>query len=163
MKKFFLLATFILPFGVFAQTNNINPQVQMQNANYYNQIDDSNNSLGNASNEINKDANPIQTNLGNFKQTNPPAQVQQQQSSESVFGLNEKDNNHEKVYCKDCEAVKKALAAAHASSGASHRGKAFSMNQWSKKISGSMYMKMRKTFAHHKKVKTSYEICFNWI
>ena len=163
MKKLFLLSAITLPLGIFAQVNNINPppQSQMQNVNYYDQLDN-NNSLGNASG-INNDINPIQTNIGNFQQqANPPAQVQQKKESGSIFGSEENDNSQGKVKCKDCEEVKKAIASAHASSGVSHHRKSFSVRQWSNRFSGRMNMKMKKMFAHKHKVKTSYAMCFNW-
>ena len=163
MKKFFLLTTIALPLGIFAQVNNINPppQSQMQNVNYYDQLDN-NNSLGNASG-INNDINPIQTNIGNFQQqANPPAQVQQKKESGSIFGSEENDNSQVNVKCKDCEEVKKAIAAAHSSSGASHHRKSFSMKQWSHQFAGRTNMKMKKVFAHHRKIKSNYEVCFNW-
>ena len=161
MKNFFLVSAMILPLGIFAQVNNVNPPPQAQNVNYYDQLDN-NNSLGNASG-INNDINPIQTNIGNFQQqANPPAQVQQKKESGSIFGSEENDNSQNKVKCKDCEEVKKAIAAAHSSSGVSHHRKSFSVKQWSNRFSGRMNMKMKKMFAHEYKVKTSYAMCFNW-
>ena len=77
MKNFFLVSAIILPLGIFAQVNNVNPQAQ--NINYYNQIDENNNSLGNSSGKINDDKNSIQTNIIN-QQANPPMQIQQQKS-----------------------------------------------------------------------------------
>ena len=163
MKNFFLVSAMILPLGIFAQVNHpeINPPPQAQNVNYYDQLDN-NNSLGNASG-INNDINPIQTNIGNFQQqANPPMQIQQQKSSGSIFGSEENDNSQVNVKCKDCDEVKKAIAAAHSSSGSNHRGKSFGIKQWSHQFAGRTNMKMKKMFAHKYKVKTSYAMCFNW-
>jgi len=165
MKKFFLLSAIALPIGLFAQGPNNNPpqQVQqIQTINYINQTIENNNPDESFANKINNDKNPLQINILNSQQANPPAQVQQQQSSGSFFGSDENETNKVKTTgCKDCDAVKKALAASHASSGG-HHGKSFNLQQWSKTISGKIYMKTRKTFARHKKIKTSYEICFHW-
>ena len=163
MKTLLTITTFSLPLGIFAQGNHleINPPPQAQNINYYNQIDE-NNLLGNASG-INNDINPIQTNIGNFQQqANPPAQVQQKKESGSIFGSEENDNSQDKVKCKDCEEVKKAIAAAHSSSGANHHRKSFNIKQWSHQFAGRINMKMKKVFAHHRKIKSNYEVCFNW-
>ena len=166
MKKFFLLTTITLPLGIFAQgaNTNINPpthaqeEQQAQNINYYNKIDENNNSLGNASNGINNDINLIQTNIGNYQQqANPPAQ--QQSSLGNIFGLNDNDNTQGKVKCKDCEEVKQAIKASHAPSSGSYHKKS---KDWKKIFSGRMHMKMKKIFARKHKVKTSYSVCFNW-
>ena len=141
-----LLSTLTLPFGLSAQ-GNANPQVQMQNVNFYVQ--------GNTDNSIN-DNNQIQTNLIE-QQENPPAQ--QQKSSGNVFGS--EDNSSDQANCKDCEAVKKALKAAHSSSGI-HHSKHRGIKTWGTKFSGRMNLKMKKVFAHRHKVRTSYETCFNW-
>ena len=145
MKTLLILSALALPLGTFAQVNNVNPQAQMQNSNYYDQLD------------INDDNSNIQTNPGNA-QANPPAQVQQK-SSGSFFGSNENDNSQGKVHCKDCDAVKKALRASQTSS---HHRNPFNMKKWGNKFSARMNMKMKKIFAHRKKIKTSYEVCFNW-
>ena len=144
-----LLSAIALPIGILAQgsTTNNNPQaqaIQLQNVNYFNKID------------INDD---VETNLGN-QDANPPPQVQQQRTNGSVFGS--EDNTPPKTTgCKDCDAVKKAITASHASSG-SHRGSSFSMKKWSKRFLAKTRIKMQRTFAHHKKIKSSYEVCFNW-
>jgi len=147
----------------FAQgpNTNINPPPQIQNVNYINLIDENNNSLGNASNKINDDVNLIQTNIAIQQQANPPVQVQQQQSSGSIFG-SEENNQSKTTGCKDCDAVKQALKASHISSGTGYQKKSLGIKQWSRTFSGRMYMKMKKTFAHHRKIRTSYEVCFNW-
>jgi hypothetical protein len=92
---------------------------------------------------------------------NPKVQVPQL-SSEDISGANQTDNSHAKTTgCKDCDAVKQAIKASHASSGHPHR-KSFSMKKWGNKLSGRMHMKMQKMLAHRKKIRTSYEICFDW-
>ncbi|MBI3501513.1 MAG: hypothetical protein HY063_06945 [Bacteroidetes bacterium] len=151
MKNLFLISILVLPIGIFAQSNgNGNQQIQMQNVNYYDQIDINNNDA-------------IQTNLGNFsQQANPPAQVQQQKSSGSIFG-SEENNETPKSYCKDCDAVHKALAAAHASSASgTHHRKTSGFKKWCEKFSYNTSLKMKKMFARKYRAKTSYEICFNW-
>ncbi len=160
MKKVFLLATIMIPLGIFAQENgNLNPQVQIQNVNYYNQIDDNNNSLGNVSNKINDDV--TQTNIA-VQQANPPAQ-QQGSSLGNIFSSSENENQQtKKPYCKDCEEVKKAIAAAHSSSESSHNKKSFSIRKWADKFSFNMNAKMKKMFARKYKAHTSFEVCFNW-
>ncbi len=155
MKNFLLLSAPTLPIGMFAQgpnTNNNPPlQVQIQNINYYDQINDNN---------INNDINPIQTNLGNNfqQQANPPAQEEEQQSSGSFFGSNTNNNKP----CDDCDEVKQAIKISHASSGGSHHRKSFSMKKWSRTFSGKMNLKMKKMFAKKYKTKTSFAACFNW-
>ncbi len=159
MKPLLLLSTLALPIGIFAQGNfHANPPAQQaQNINYYDQLDN-NNSLGNASNKINDDA--IQTNIAVQQQANPPAQ--QGSSLGNIFGSVENDNQQaKKPYCKDCEEVKKAIAAAHSSSGSHHR-KAGGLKKWSKKFSYNTRVKMKKIFAHKYRPKTSYEVCFLW-
>ena len=146
MKTILLLSTLTLPLGLSAQ-GNANPQAQIQNVNFYVQ--------GNTDNSLN-DNNPIQTNL-DYQQENP--QVQQQKSFGNFFGS--EDNSSDPAYCKDCEAVKAALKAAHSTSGvrhARHRG----IKTWGNKFSGRMNLKMKKMFARTHKVRTSYETCFNW-
>ena len=145
----------------FAQgpNTNINPPPQAQNVNYYNQIDN-NNSLGNAFNEINNDKNPIQTNIMIQQQANPPAQEQQGSAIGNIFSSNE--NVPQEKPCKDCDEVKQAIKASHASSGGSHHRKSFGMKKWSRVFSGKMHMKMKKVLAKKYKVKTSYALCFNW-
>lgn len=163
--NFLTITALTLPIGMFAQGPNTNiqnnppSQVQMQNINYYNQIDDNNNSLGNAS-IINDDENPIQTNLGNdfHQQGNPPAQEQQQFSLGNIFGSNANDNKP----CTDCDEVKKAIKISHASSGGSHHRKSFSVKKWGKKISYNTNLKMKKIFAKKYKAKTTFASCFNW-
>jgi len=151
MKNLLIIVALALPIGIFAQGPNTNinppPQIQMQNVNYMNQID------------INNDnnINIIQTNLGN-QQANPPAEVQQQATQGSFFGS---ENNNEKP-CTDCDEVKTAIKASHYFSSGVHHSKSVNMKQWSKKVSGKMHMKMRKTFSRSRKVKTNYAICFNW-
>lgn len=159
MKNFLIITALTHPFGIFAQgpNTNINPPPQSQNVNYINLIDENNNSLGNTSYIINDDINPIQTNLGN-QQANPPAEVQQQATQGSFFGS---ENNNEKP-CNDCDEVKTAIKASHYFSSGVHHSKSVNMKQWSKKVSGKMHMKMRKTFSRSRKVKTNYAICFNW-
>ena len=140
------ISTLALPLGLFAQ-GNANPQAQMQNVNFYVQ--------GNTVNSFN-DNNQIQTNLSE-QQENPP--VQQQKSSGNFFGSG--DNSSDPAYCKDCEAVKAALKAAHSTSGvrhARHRG----IKTWGNKFSDRMNLKMKKVFGHKYKVKTTYSVCFNW-
>ncbi|MBI4930923.1 MAG: hypothetical protein HY841_09190 [Bacteroidetes bacterium] len=157
-----LLTALALPIGIFAQgpNTNINPPPQIQNVNYINLIDENNNSLGNASGKINDDINPIQTNIAIQQQANPPAQVQQQ-SSGSIFGS--EDNNQSKTTgCNDCDAVKQAIKASHASSGGNYHKKSFGMKRWSRTFSGKMNMKMKKMFTKKYKAKTSYALCFNW-
>ena len=115
--------------------------------------------------------------LGVFAQgnnANPQAQMQtvnyynnlemntDNQATENFPGSGSSDNTNGKVRCKDCDAVKKALAAAHASPKASHHSNFWRMQRWSKKISGRMDVKMKRLFVHHKKFKTTYETCFNW-
>ena len=165
MKKILIPSslTFVVMLSVveaFAQGPNtniqINPQAQSQNINYYDQINDNNNSLGNTSNIINDDINPIQTNLGN-QQANPPAE-QQGISFGNIFGSGEQQNKP----CTDCDEVKQAIKASHASSGSSYHRKPFSMKKWSRTFSGKMNLKMKKMFAKKYKAKTSYAICFNW-
>jgi hypothetical protein len=143
MKSLLIIIALTLPLGVFAQGNIVNAQMQAQNVNYYDNINDDN--------------NPIQTNIAN-QQANPPAQ---EQSSGNSFG-SEENNQTKTTGCKDCDAVKKALAAAHASSGARHHQRSFGMKRWAKTFAGRMDMKMKKVFAHRKKIRTSYEFCFNW-
>ncbi len=145
MKPLLIISTLTLPLGVFAQGNIVNTQVKTQNVNYYDQVD------------INNDNNPIQTNLEN-QRVNPPAQ---QQSSGSFWGTGTSDNTNERVHCKDCDAVKAALKASRSSSG-THHGNSFNMKKWGNKFAGRMNMKMKKLFAHRQKVKTNYEVCFNW-
>ena len=162
MKNFLIISALTLPIGIFAQGPNtniqINPQAQSQNINYYDQINDNNNSLGNANAKINDAINPIQLNIGNFQQqANPPVQ-EQQQSSGSFFGSNSNDNKP----CDDCDEVKQAIKASKNYSSGMSYGKSFSMKKWTKKISGKADMKLRKMMAQKKKVKTSFDCCFNW-
>jgi len=161
MKNFLIITTLTLPIGIFAQGPNthiqINPPAQAQNINYYDQIDN-NNSLGNASNVINNDINPIQTNIAIQQQVNIPAQSVPQ-SGWNPFGSVE--NNNDKP-CTDCDEVKQAIKASHASSGSSYHKKSFSMKKKLRIFSGRMNMKMKKIFAKKYKAKTSYAICFNW-
>src|ERR1051326_2001850 len=158
MKKAFLLISIMLPIGMFAQGNHTN--IQGQNVNYFNQIDETNNSLGNAFNKINDDV--IQTNIA-VQAVNPPVQSQQGSSAGNFFNSPNNDNQQiKKPYCKDCEAVKKAIAAAHASSGGSHSGKHFSIKNWYERVSYNANLKMKKIFARKYKAKTSYSVCFNW-
>lgn len=152
MKNFLIITALTLLLGMTAKgqntTINLPAQTpQMQNVNYYDQVD------------INNDINPVQTNIGN-QQANPPAQVQQQQSSGSFFGA-EKNKQEKTTGCKDCDAVKKAIKESHASSVHSYGG-SFSIKKWGNKFSARMHMKIKKMFAHRKKIKTSYDICFNW-
>ena len=146
MKTLIIITALTLPLGVFAQSNNINPQVQIQNVNYYDNINDDNNS--------------IQTNIQN-QQANPPAQMQQESQGSSFWGTGTNDNTSEKVHCKDCDAVKAALKASRATSGA-HHGNSFNIKKWGSKFAGRMNMKMKKLFTHRQKVRTNYEVCFNW-
>jgi len=151
MKFLLIITALTLSLGMFAQgpSTNYNPPAQasqMQFSNYNNQID------------INNYINPVQTNLGN-QQANPPAQVQQQTSG-SIFG-SEENNQVKTTKCKDCDAIKKAIRESHASSG-SHYRTSFNIKKWGNKFSGRMRMKMQKMFAHRKKIRTNYEICFNW-
>jgi hypothetical protein len=162
MKKVFALISLTLPFGMFAQGNfNINPPPQAQNVNYYNQIDETNNSLGNTQGKMNDDINPVQTNIA-VQTANPPTQ-QGSQSGENFSGTGQNDNvQNKKPYCKECEEVKKAIAAAHASSGSSHHKKSPSLKKWGERFSYNTNVKMKKLFARKYKAKTSYEICFLW-
>ncbi|MBI4945531.1 MAG: hypothetical protein HY840_03915 [Bacteroidetes bacterium] len=90
---------------------------------------------------------------------NPPSQ-EQQQSSESFLGSNSNKTDKETTECKDCEAVKKALKESRVSFEHHHR-KSFSIKKWTTKFLGRMNMK-KKMFVHRKKIRTNYEICFNW-
>ena len=153
MKNFLIITALTLPIGIFAQgpnTNNNPPaQVQTQNINFF---------LINNDDNIN-DNKAIQTNPGNFQQqVKIPAQGVPQ-SGWNPFGSVE--NNNDKP-CNDCDEVKQAINASHASSGGSYNRKSFSMKKWSKTFSGKMKMKMKKTFAKKYKVKTTYSLCFNW-
>jgi hypothetical protein len=158
MKNLLLITALTLPLGVFAQGNtNINPQVQIQNVNYFNQI------------EIHNDLDSIQTHTGN-QQANPPVQDQQfaeadppsgGQSSGNVFSSDE-NNKPKTTGCKDCDAVKQALKASQASSSGSQHKKYYSIKQWSKIVEGKMNLKMKKVFANRYRARTSYAICFNW-
>ena len=64
--------------------------------------------------------------------------------------------------CKDCDMVKQAIKAANTSSGGNHYKRSFGFKKWSKAFSGKMNLKLKKMFAHRKKLKTNYETCFNW-
>ncbi len=151
MKNVLLITALTLPIGIFAQGPNVNinlpVQSQMQNTNYFNQID------------INNDNNPIQTNLGN-QQMNPSAQVKQQ-STGNIFG-SEENNKSKTTECKDCDAVKKALKASYASSSGTRHNKSYSIQQWSRMMEGKINIKMKKVFGRRYKSKTSYAVCFNW-
>lgn len=136
MKNLLFITSLTLPIGTFAQN------MQQQAVNYYDQINDNNNII-----QMN--------NPGNY---NPPAQVQQQTTQGSFFGS---ENNNEKP-CNDCDEIKQAIKASHASSGGSYHRKSFSMKKWSRTFSGKMHMKMKRAFAKKYKVKTSYSFCFNW-
>lgn len=150
MKNLLIISALSFPLGIFAQGNgNANPQVQMQNVNYYNLIN----------NDENINDKLIQTNIY-VQQANPPAQEQQGSSLGNIFGSNE-DVQQEKP-CTDCDEVKKAIKLSYASSGGSYHRKSFSMKKWSRTFSGKMNMKMKKMFAKKYKVKTSYSLCFNW-
>jgi hypothetical protein len=106
---------------------------------------------------MNNDDNNVQTNIVN-QQANPPVARQQSGGLGSIFG----SNNPNDAPCTDCDKVKNAVKAAHASSGGGQQKKAFSMKRWSKKFSGRMHMKMKKSFSRRHKVKMNYAICFNW-
>lgn len=144
MKNFLIITALTFPIGIFAQgSTNANLQMQMQNVNYYNNIND--------------DTNPVEVNTAIQQQVNPPIQEQQQSSIGNIFGS---DLNNNKP-CTDCDEVKAAIKVSYSSSGISH-GKTFSMKKWTKKISGKADMKLRKMMAQKKKVKTSFDCCFNW-
>ena len=147
MKKILIITALSLPLGVFAQGNNVNPQVQnmphgnqLQNTNYYDNINDNN--------------NPIQANISN-QQANPPIQ-------QSFFGSGTNDNTNGKVRCKDCEAVKAALKAVHHSPAGIHKRSPWRIKKRLKKIPGKINLRMQKIFSHKKKVRTTYETCFKW-
>ena len=164
MRKLFLLSAITFPTGVFAQgpNTNVNPPAQasqMENVNYYNKIDENNFSLGNAPGDINDDANPIQTNIA-MQAATTPAQ-QEKESGSNFLNSEENDNSQGKVKCKDCEEVKKAIAAAHSSSGTHHR-KSGGMKKWGKKFSYNTQTKMKRLFAKKYKVKTTFASCFSW-
>ena len=91
---------------------------------------------------------------------NPAIQmkVQEQKSLGNVLG-SEENNNSKTTGCKDCDVVKKAIKASYAASGSHHR-KSFSMKKRGNKFLERMHMK--KIFAHRKKIRTNYEICFTW-
>ena len=146
MKKILFITILALPLGIFAQENNANPQVKIQTANYFGEL--------NNANDI------IQADIGN-QQAAAPAQAQQ--SSGNFFGSEESDNSQAKstAGCKDCDAVKAAVKASHAASKHKHRN-IFSVNAWRKKASARTNLKMRKIFAHKRKIKCNYEVCFNW-
>lgn len=139
-----ILILLALPCRIFAQENYASPQVAIQTANYFGELNNAN--------------NIIQADQKN-QQAVPPAQVQQ--SSGNFFGSEERDNSQAKstAGCKDCDEVKKAIKEAHLSSG-SHHKKSYGIKKWSRAFSSRM--KMKKIFARKYKVKTTYAICFNW-
>lgn len=146
MKNYFLISIMVFPIGIFAQGPNTSynppPQAaQMQTVNY-NQL------------TLNNDNIQMQANTGN-QGWNPPVQVQQQQASGSIFGENENNSYN------DYSAVKEKFTTLHVSS-ASHHRKNFTVKNRVNKFSGRMRMKMQKMFAHRKKIRTTYEVCFKW-
>lgn len=170
MKPLLLISILIFSIRTFGQFTihanqfvmpNSNPSAQQaQNINYYNQVDDNNNSFGNAS-SINDGENPVQTNISNQQKTNPAAE-QQGISLGNFFGSDGNDDAQQNKPCTDCDEVKQAIKASHVSSGEGYHKKSFSMRRWSKTFSGKVNMKMKKTFARKYKAKTSYALCFNW-
>jgi len=136
--NFLIISALTLSVGVFAQRSNtgINPQV-----NYSDQLSDN-----------------------NFAQAKLPAnddaQVQSQAAGGNpAFGISGK----EKKPCDDCAEVKAAIKASKSiSSHGGYVGRKFSMSAWHQKVSGRTSMKLRKIFSRSRKVRTGYDICFNW-
>lgn len=165
MKKFLIISALTLPMGIFAQGNfQINPPPQQaQTINYYNQIDDNNNSLENTS-SINDDENPIQTNIAIQQKANPHAE-QQGVSLGNFFSSSGNDGAQQNKPCTDCDEVKQAIKASHAaaaSSGNSHHRKSLGMKKWGKKFSYNTNLKIKKMFAKKYKAKTTFASCFSW-
>lgn len=144
MKTFLILPLLTLPFTLFAQGPNTNANPPIQGIQAKNIL-------------INDDANPAETNIAS-QQAAAPATVKQGEGLAALFGSNKENETP----CADCDKVKKALMAAHASSGSARHGRSAGIKRWSKTFSGRMHMKMKKTFARKHKVKSNYALCFNW-
>ena len=144
MKTFLILPLLTLPFTLFAQGPNTNANPPIQGIQAKNII-------------VNDDINPIETNIAS-QQAAAPATAKQSEGLAALFGSNKENETP----CADCDKVKKALMAAHASSGGGRHRNSHSMKRNFRTFSGKMHMKMKKTFARRHKVKSNYALCFNW-